>query len=115
MGNAQCTISLGFLPVSAGALQSSLVLETSAGTYSLALQGRGGQGTAQLNLSALDFSDQTVSQPSTARSLTLTNSGEVALAVSGLGLEQASSRFSQTNNCAQVAPGASCLLTLTEN
>lgn len=108
VGNAQCTISLGFLPVSAGALQSSLILETSAGPYSLALQGRGALGAAQLNATALDFGDQTVSQTSAVRALTLTNTGEVSLSVNGIGMEQPSSRFAQTNNCAQVAPGSSC-------
>jgi hypothetical protein len=65
--------------------------------------------TATVNPSSLTFASQVVNTTSAAQAVTITNSGGVALVISGI---SASGDYSQTNTCgtlpATLATGASC-------
>jgi hypothetical protein len=64
---------------------------------------------ADLNPDALSFGDQLVGTPSPTQTITLSNNGTRTLNVSQLA---ASGDFSQVSNCAAVAAGKSCSITV---
>jgi hypothetical protein len=66
---------------------------------------------ANLSGSSLAFGGQTVNTTSAEQSVTLTNSGDASLTISGIAT---SANFGQTNNCAgSVAPSGSCTISVT--
>ena len=102
--------------VTDGAANDSLLVE---GTYGRGVwemllasaQSTGTQGTtaAQLSPSLLSFAAQPVGSESAARAVMLTNTGSLALVVSGV---QVSGDFSESDNCAGItlAVGGACTL-----
>jgi len=69
------------------------------------------QPAVTLSPSSLAFGTQFVGLKSAAQTLTITNSGNAALAISGI---SATGDFAQTNTCSSsLAAGASCVVTLT--
>lgn len=65
-----------------------------------------------LSASSLAFGSQTIGQASAARTVTLTNSGTAALAISGI--VRSGSAFASTNDCpASLAAGSSCTISNT--
>jgi hypothetical protein len=64
---------------------------------------------------SLSFS-QTVNTTSSAQTVTVSNTGNATLTVSGVSLTGAdATQFSQTNNCSSVAAGSSCTISVTFN
>ena len=59
---------------------------------------------------SLDFGGQSMATTSPSRTVTISNTGTGTLTVSGI---VASSQFAQTNNCTDVAAGASCTVQVT--
>lgn len=70
-----------------------------------------GGPAVSLSARSLSFSSQVVGAPGASQTLTLTNSGQAALGISGL---RTSGDFSQTSNCgSSIGPGANCQITVT--
>jgi pimeloyl-ACP methyl ester carboxylesterase len=110
-----CVVNVTFAPVTIGSKSASVILTDSLGSQSVTLAGTGTGALAILSPSSLSFPNQLVGTPSTAQSLTLSNSGNVALNVTSISVTGAnSSDFAQTNNCrAGVAAGSSCTINVT--
>ena len=104
-----CTISVTFTPTLAGTRTGELtVIADSVGVSTVALTGTGGAGgvpAVALSSTTLSFVDQPVGTTSAAQTVTLTNTGDGVLNVTGLTV---SGDFAQTNDCAPLAPSASC-------
>ena len=113
---ATCTIGFTFTPGAIGARSATLTLASNAsnGNAVLSLAGTGAAvPTPSVGLApgSLAFGNQTTTVASTARSVTLSNSGSGALALSSI---TATSGFGVTHNCgSSVAAGASCTLSVT--
>jgi hypothetical protein len=111
-----CTVTFTFTPGAVGARTATLSLASNAanGSAVLSLAGTGAAvATPGIVVApgALAFGNQTVATTSAARSVTLTNNGSGALAITSV---TASAGFAVTHNCgASVAAGASCTLSVT--
>jgi len=113
---ASCTVSFTFTPGAVGTRSATLTLASDAsnGAAVLGLSGTGAAAAApavSLSPGSLAFGNQTVGVASSARSVTLANTGSGALAISGI---SAAAPFGVTHNCgASLAAGASCTLSVT--
>ena len=117
---ATCTINVTFDPVSwmlLGAKTATLNVADSAGTQTVALNGTSTGPMVSLTPGTLTFAAQLVNTVSAAQAVTLTNTGPVALSVSGISLGGTNgAEFAQTNNCgASLAVAASCTINVTFN
>ena len=115
---ANCTISVTFTPTAQGASGASLVVAYSGSSQSVSLSGVGigaGAGLVFSPTPISSFGGEKVGQTSTAKTLTITNSGQspaTALAVSVTG--QNAVDFNQTSQCGNtLASGANCTVSIT--
>jgi len=109
---ASCNITITFAPVTSGTRNGSLLVLDTDPTTSPIMVAVNGTGIAEplvsLSPTSLNFPDQPVGTMSAAESVTLTNTGALALNITSIG---SSGDFSQTNNCgSSVAVGASCTI-----
>ncbi len=113
---ATCTVSFTFTPGAVGARSATLTLASNAvnGSAVLSLAGTGAAvPTPSVGLApgSLAFGNQASGTTSTARSITLTNSGSGALAISGI---SATAGYGVSHNCGtSLAAGANCVLSVT--
>src|SRR4029077_5704291 len=110
---ASCTLSVTFTPSAAGTRSGSVVIrDNAAGSpHVISLTGFGTGAGVSLNPGTLVFSSQLVGTSSAAQSVTLTNTGNSALTVSGI---QVTGDFAQTNNCpSSLAAASSCAINVT--
>jgi hypothetical protein len=106
-----CTIQVTFAPTSSGSRPGSLLVTTGGTTLSAAFSGQGGSAVASLSPVSLNFGNQLVATTSAPQTTILTDSGTLALQISGINI---SGDFVQTNNCpASLNPGASCSISVT--
>lgn len=110
-----CLIDVTFTPTAAGARSGALLVESNApgSPHSVALAGVGVGGfrTLTLDAASLNFDSQTVRTPSQIKTVKLTNSGTLAVTITGI---MASDDFTQTNDCPTVLEvGASCTIKVT--
>jgi hypothetical protein len=114
---ASCTISISFNPATSGTQVGSLNVTDNAADspQAVALTGKGTAPQVSLSASSLSFWSQVVGTTSSAQSLTLSNTGEATLAISGVAMTGSESKdFSLESGCGgSLHPGASCDLTLT--
>jgi hypothetical protein len=113
--SASCTISVTFKPTVAGARAAAVsVADNATGSpQSVTLSGTGTSGgpAASISPSTLTYASQNVLSTSTAQTITLTNSGSVALGISSI---VASGDYAQTNNCgSSLAAAAKCSVQVT--
>lgn len=112
--NASCTISVSFTPIKIGSRTGNVsVTDNAAGSpQSVPLSGTGVAPDVTLNPLSLIFSGVLVGKSSASKTITVNNSGNASLTVSGI---DADGDFSQTNNCmgAAIAAGSSCTITVT--
>jgi mono/diheme cytochrome c family protein len=113
---ASCSVSFSFAPGAVGARSATLTLASNASNGSAVL-GLAGTGTAvaipgvSLAPGSLAFGNQTTGVASTARTVTLSNTGSGALSISSI---TATSGFGISHGCgASLAAGASCALSVT--
>jgi hypothetical protein len=109
---AHCTVKVSFTPAATGSRTGTLsVTDNAAGSpQQIALSGNGVVPVVSLSPSSLTFADQGVGTKSPPKSVTLTNTGSAALAVSTIAT---SGDFLATNSCGQsLAPGAHCTIQL---
>ncbi len=116
---SSCTIAVGFTPGATGARSASVQVTDNAGDSpeSVAVSGTGLAPAVSLTPSSLGFGSQLIGSTSTARSVTLTNSGTAPLSLTGIAVAGANAGdFAQTNNCpiapATLATGATCSLSV---
>ena len=115
---ASCTLNLTFSPRAGGTRTGTLVVTDNAqgSPHTINLTGTGISGAwVQLSSAALGFGNQLVGTTSTPQTLTLTNTGNLTLAISKLSFTPTGQvSFGQTNTCGgTVAAGASCSVTVT--
>lgn len=112
--NGICLVQVTFTPTAQGFRTGTLTINDNApgSPQIVSLQGYGGAATtAALNPTSLTFSPQTVGITSPTQSVTVSNAGTTALAISSI---LASGDFAQSNNCgSSVGAGASCQISMT--
>src|SRR5450432_1002976 len=108
-----CTFSVTFTPTAPGVRSGAVVIQDDAAgsPHKINLSGTGfGQG-ASLAPTSLTFQSLPITTPSTAQTVTLTNSGNAPLAISSV---QVTGDYAQTNNCsAPLAASSSCAINIT--
>ncbi|WP_022976195.1 choice-of-anchor D domain-containing protein [Nevskia ramosa] len=107
-----CTTSFSFTPARSGSRSASLSVNSSPAQSGAAarftLQGIGTEASASLNPASLNFAAQAVGSYSLAQSVSLANTGNAALTISGIA---ATGDFMQTSHCGLVlAAGSSCTI-----
>jgi hypothetical protein len=114
---ASCTINVTFTPTATGTRSASLAItDNAAGSpQTVTLTGTGAGPVVSLSPTSLTFSSQNVGTTSAAQSVTLSNTGNGALSISGIALSGTNpGDFAQTNNCSSpVAAGANCTINVT--
>jgi len=115
----RCTINVVFNPASIGLTTATLSIAAGAGagTQTVALNGTGVGPTDSVSPGSLSFGSQMINVASASQSVTVSNTGTVALPVTSITLSTAGSQpFSQTNNCgSSVAVGGSCTINVVFN
>lgn len=110
---ASCTVSITFTPSTTGNRSATLTIGSDAAgsPHTVALTGIGTQPDASLSPTTLDFASQIVGTTSSAKSVTLTNTGTDTLTLGAITID---GEWAQTNTCsATLAPGASCSFSVT--
>ncbi len=122
---AGCVLNITFTPTSAGTTYTGgVTIVDNSGGVAGATQGvtlTGTQATSAASAvtfspATLDFGSVIVNSTSTAKTVTLTNSGTAALALTSITITGGStaSAFTQTNNCpASLSTGSSCTISIT--
>jgi hypothetical protein len=114
---ANCTISVTFTPTATGTRTATVTLtdDDASSPQAVALSGTGTAAIAGVSPSSLTFASQAVGATSAAQTITLANSGNVTLRITGIALSGTNAGdFAQTNNCgSSVAAGASCAISVT--
>jgi hypothetical protein len=111
--NQSCTINVTFTPTAAGSRSGTLTISDNAqgNPHTVALSGTGIASSVGFSPTSLTFPLQSVGSASTPQSITLTDSGNGQLTVTGI---QATGDFAQTNNCSTVAAnGGTCTAQVT--
>jgi len=110
---ASCTISVTFAPTVPGTRTGAITITDDApgGPHIVSLTGTGTAPAVRLSATSLTFTGQLVTTTSAAQTVTLTNTGNAALAITSLA---AGGDFAQTNTCGvSVAAGATCTISVT--
>ena len=115
--SGSCTVTLNFTAAAAGSYTASLNIANSVstgGSATVALSGSAAVPTMTLSATAVSFPAILTGVTSPAQSLTLTNTGTVAVTIGSITIGGAnSSAFSETTTCgATLAAGASCSVAL---
>ena len=116
--SATCAVNVTFTPSASGARVAAVTLTDDAAN-SPQLIGLAGSvavaATANLSSPSITFNGQVVGSTSAGQSVTLSNTGSAALAVTGVAASGANSGdFVVTNNCGvSVAGGANCVINAT--
>ena len=111
---SSCTISVFFTPTGSGTRSGTLSISDNApgSPQTVTLSGTGGAAGPAVSLSpaSMTFPNQPVGTASGTQPVTLTNTGNAALAIASI---TASGDFTQTNNCGtSVAVGSSCTISV---
>jgi hypothetical protein len=111
--STSCTINITFTPTAYGSAVGQItVTDDAAGSpQSVPLTGIGQAPVVSLSPGSLAFGSVAVGSSGTSQSVTLSNSGTLALNITNI---VASAGFSEANNCpASLSIGASCTITVT--
>jgi len=110
--NGHCTINVTFAPTLPGSRLAAVTLVDTASDSPQTINQAGIGGGPRVNLTAtsLIFGGQTLGTTSPVQAVTLVNTGNAALNITGLGLTGANpSDFFQTNTCGSSVPaGGNC-------
>jgi FlaG/FlaF family flagellin (archaellin) len=114
---ANCTISVTFTPTAPGARTASVTItDNGAGSpQTVSLMGTGSGPVVGLSPSTLTYSSQSVGSTSGSQALTLNNTGNAALSISGMTFTGANpGDFAETNTCGSSVPaGGNCTISVT--
>jgi hypothetical protein len=110
--NSSCAVSVTFKPTATGTRTGTLTINAGGTTNTVSLTGTGTAPGPVLNANpaSLSFARTAVGSSTAAQTVTVTNSGTTSATVSGVAV---TGDFSQTNNCATIAVGASCTVSVT--
>jgi hypothetical protein len=112
---ASCTINVRFKPTAKGSRTASIsIVDNASGSpQTISLTGTG--TVVKLASPSLNFGSVNVGQTSAAQTITLTNTGAVALSITFIGITGANSGdFVETNTCGfSLSAGASCSISVT--
>lgn len=111
-----CTVSIVMTPPSTNCCSTNLlVTDTVTGQVAfVTLNGTAGVPTVSFSPSSLSFASRSVGSTSIAQTVTLTNSGNANLAITGISVSGANpADFIQSNNCGStIFPNGSCTFTI---
>ena len=111
---ANCTINITFTPTAFGNRFGTVTITDNAATSPQAITLTGTANatpTASVSVASLGFPIQPVSSTSAAQTVTLTNTGDAPLSVTGIA---ATGDFAQTGNCGSIlSASAACSITVT--
>jgi hypothetical protein len=110
---ASCVVSIIFTPTAAGGRIGSITVTDGlkSSPQVIVLSGVGVAPSASLLPGTVTFAAQSMGTTSPAKMVTLTDTGNLPLMISGIAVD---SDFAQTNNCtAEVAAGLSCTISVT--
>ena len=110
-----CTIGVTFTPTATGIRTGAIIITDNApgSPHQLPLAGAGGIPAVTLTPPSLTFGPQASGTISGAQALTLKNTGDGPLNITGVSASP-SANFAETNNCTgTVNPGVSCTLNVT--
>jgi hypothetical protein len=110
---ATCSASVTFSPRAAGPITGTLRATFSSGNVDVTLSGTGSLAEATVSPTSLSFADQQIASTSAVKTVTVTNTGNRKLTVSGVSIVPGGSNFSQSNNCSEVLPAATCTVNVT--
>jgi hypothetical protein len=117
---ASCTISVTFTPSATGLRGASLQVVDNAynNPQTVSLSGTGMSSSSPgvgLSPTSLTFASQNVGTKSASQSVTLTNTGNTILTISGIAVSGTQSAdFAETNTCGStVSSGATCTIAIT--
>ena len=114
-----CTINVVFKPTTIGSATATLSVNAgnNAGTHTVALSGTGAVPTYSASPTSLAFGNQLTNIASAPKSVTVTNTGAVAVPITSIKLSNTGSQpFSQTNTCGtSVAVAAKCTISVVFN
>jgi hypothetical protein len=108
-----CTIDVIFTPTVVGSRTGAVTITdgASGSPQSVALSGTGVGGVVSLSPGSLTFTSQQVGSTSSAKSVTLSNTGSAALSLTSIA---ASGDFAQTNTCgSSLAASGTCTINVT--
>ena len=108
-----CTVNVAFKPTAIGSRTGVLTLTDNAvpATQTVSLSGTGLGGQATLSGSSVTFGAELVGAASAAQNVTLTNTGNAVLAITGIA---ASGDFTSSNTCgSSLAVGGACTIAVT--
>jgi len=117
--NTSCQLQVTFQPTSAQPYSGTATIVTfvngtnlASQTLTLSLSGTGTAGAATLSATSLSFGSELVGTQSVSKSVTLTNTGGVPLAISGIALGgMGASSYVFANNCgSSLAASAACTI-----
>ncbi|HKM57037.1 MAG TPA: choice-of-anchor D domain-containing protein, partial [Isosphaeraceae bacterium] len=118
--NSACAVGVTFTPSATGSLSASLNFTDNASgspqTVNLTGTGVATAPVAGVSPASLTFSNQGVGTTSASQPVTLSNTGNVALTITSIGIAtlDTSANFVQTNNCGgSVAASGSCTINVT--
>ncbi|MBO3751193.1 choice-of-anchor D domain-containing protein [Streptosporangiaceae bacterium NEAU-GS5] len=108
---SSCTVTVTFSPAASGSRTGNLTITAAGVPNTVPLSGTGVAPGPILNPNptSLSFAGTVVGTTSAAQTVTVTNSGTTSATVSGVSV---SGDFTQTNNCATLAVGSSCTVTV---
>jgi len=112
---ASCTATITFAPTEGGMQTGTATVVDNAATspQTLALTGIGQAPAVTLSPSSLSFGNVAVGSTSAPQTLTLTNSGSVAVQISSI-VASPSPPYAETNNCgSSLGASSSCTITVT--
>ena len=106
-----CTVNVTFAPTATGTRTGTLTVNAGGVTNTVSLSGTGIAPGPVLNAApgSLSFAGTVVGSSAATQAVTVTNSGTAAATVSGVAV---TGDFSQTSNCASIAVGGSCTVTV---
>ncbi len=114
---ASCSVTATFTPTASGLRAASISVSDNAvgSPQTAALSGTGIAPAASLSPTSLSFGNQPLGTTSSAKTLTLSNSGNAALNITSITITGTNSTdFAQTNNCGtSLAQGTSCAINVT--
>jgi acetyl esterase/lipase len=114
---ASCTLSIAFTPTTAGSRTGTLTFADNASNspQTVSLTGIGLAAIVSLSSTALTFPNLPLGTPSSPQTITLSNTGNQTLSITGVSLSGPNSDdFRVSQNCeGSVAAGASCTIGVT--
>jgi hypothetical protein len=114
---ANCTMTVAFTPSATGSRTASIsIVDNAPGSpHTVALSGTGTNPVASLSPTSLAFGNQLVNTTSSARSVTLSNTGNAPMAITGITITGTNANnFANTTTCgATLAAGANCTINVT--